>query len=452
MNNKLQNQSCFVFGTGSVARSANRVISSLGFSIDSYFDNNRDKWHGTFNGRPILPPETITRKSPRPVIIASSFYNEIQKQLLRLGTLQQNILVYPGYGLPNGLINAFTYTDLPHTWDTLVLPITERCNLRCAHCKRSSSGYNPTWTATPELFRAFLSRFKPENFRECCVSGSGEATVVTDLSRYLRDAKAMGWNNLSIITNGTCQDQHLLEMLIVERLLNTITISIEAANEKLFQSIRGFPFSRFLRFLELLRDIRQKAASSMETIFNATFGAMNLNQLSDFIELAQRYNINFVRFHPLIAYFSPGDARKYKKMCSTDHTIDDPFRADVLESFSLMRQKARNAGIVVSDVCGILDYLDGRCTSPPLTSMRYCWEPYRIVRVEPDGSIYPCCPMDNRHPIGNITDTPFDEIWRGPGYRKLLSVIDKGGQHHYPGCFNCPRANGNATEQIHPVA
>lgn len=74
-----------IFGTGKLAKKVSEQIGEVAY----YLDNNKDKHGKMFLGKEVkLPQEILNEKSAYQIIIASSFFEEIKKQLLEMGLIQ----------------------------------------------------------------------------------------------------------------------------------------------------------------------------------------------------------------------------------------------------------------------------------------------------------------------------------------------------------------------------
>ena len=59
--------------------------------------------------------------------------------------------------------------------------------------------------------------------------------------------------------------------------------------------------------------------------------------------------------------------------------------------------------------------------------MYFCPQPFDRIEIYEDGRVFNCCPpFVKYYCIGNIYDTPFDEIWNGEKVRELRRKILKG--------------------------
>jgi radical SAM protein with 4Fe4S-binding SPASM domain len=72
------------------------------------------------------------------------------------------------------------------------------------------------------------------------------------------------------------------------------------------------------------------------------------------------------------------------------------------------------------------------------------------MKIEPDGTVYPCCRAPHELRMGNVHETPVFEIWNGPKYRELRRRMFAG---DYPtACRSCSFLVDNpAFERRHEV-
>lgn len=436
-------QKIIVFGTGSASVGIEHVCREARMDIICFADNAHGKTDTTLYGKPIIHPDKIKNTCFDKIVIASSFVGEIEEQLLTLGIPREKILLYPGINSVRGMYNLFDSHHLHRNWNTLILPITNRCNLKCAHCSRSNFSLKQLWTLERSVFRYYLSRFERNNFKECCISGDGEATLVANLPAYLLDARDLGWRNLSIITNGTCQNQHMLEKILAGNLLQSITISLEAVTDELFRRFRGFPFARFLEFLKTIASLKKKYASSVTTHFNVTCCRLNLHEMPYIVELAAEYHIETVSFNHLLPLFREEHATA-GTICTPHNTFTSNDLPQIHKIFRDVQQLADFHNIQLVNLDTFLNY-PGVLPAPEPSSQddkdffpTLCNFPFQVVKVEPDGNVYPCCPMPLDHPLGNLNNADFLQIWQESKYRDLLNKL-RGNNASLPlccrGCF-----------------
>ncbi len=419
-----------IFGTGGLASEIETVCTRLGFAIKAFSDNNPSSWNRLRSDKEIIPPSHIPKVDFDKIIIASSFHSQIEPQLQKLGVRLNDIFIYPGFGHPRGLHTVYG-TDKVHTkWQTLVLQATNRCNLHCRHCARGIHINRMTWKGGIDIFTRYLSCFAPDMFIEVCVSGDGELTILPNFPEYLQAARQIGWDNLSIITNGTCTDARAWEQVFADHLLKSITISIEAGSKEIFEDIRGYEFTRFLQFLQIIKDLQNKYPPRLEIIFNGVFGRMNFQEIPKVIDLAAAYEIKQIRFNHLLPFFSEGqDGQAIENKISTPRNILD--QSDYNKVRKIAEQAYRIAErnnipiLTLEPFCDNLAPSQEKSTNDSSAPITFCGEPYRVIRVRPDGSVYPCIAMPYEYPLGNLNDTDFSTLWNGKNFKKFLSTPSK---------------------------
>lgn len=423
-----------VFGTGSVAESLLLVATSLDISIKAFVDNNPEKWSTSFHGQPVISPNHIAEHQYEKIIIASSYAREIEEQLIALNVPRNDILFYPGHDHPRGIYTLYSISRLHRRWQTLVLPITSRCNLRCRHCVRAERTNNPVWEISPEIFAGYLQRFSPENFSECCLSGDGEATMHPDFLQLLTMAVQKGWNNLTIITNGTSRDRLLWEEIIGKRLLAGVHVSLEAATPHLYKEIRGLSYERLTGFLELVTSLKQKYSKTIKLSLNATIGEFNSDQILPILQLAEQFQISHVLFGEIVPQYSRAKAPE-GKLCVPENKLSVETLSALATDIRAAREYAEKNGITVT----LPEVFNGN-RKPKNNAGREkvcCQEPYRVVRIRPDGSLYPCVAMPHYYPLGNINEADFLTLWQGKVYQTFLHSLKMNGAQSLAACRDC---------------
>ena len=51
-----------------------------------------------------------------------------------------------------------------------------------------------------------------------------------------------------------------------------------------------------------------------------------------------------------------------------------------------------------------------------------CTQPFNWCEIHTDGSVFACCPSWLSEPLGNLLQTPFQDIWNGFGCPALASI------------------------------
>ena len=67
---------------------------------------------------------------------------------------------------------------------------------------------------------------------------------------------------------------------------------------------------------------------------------------------------------------------------------------------------------------------------------RFCYFVAIYAKIEPDGSVFPCCRSPQELKMGNVKEKPFEEIWNGKKYRQLRKSFFTG--KLMKSCRDCP--------------
>ena len=78
------NRRLVLFGTGSTANKLYKILLDLGYEIENFTDNNRNKWNKEFNNKIIVPPSKLNIYTDI-ILIASEFEDDISNQLKKQG-------------------------------------------------------------------------------------------------------------------------------------------------------------------------------------------------------------------------------------------------------------------------------------------------------------------------------------------------------------------------------
>jgi lipopolysaccharide biosynthesis protein len=90
----LKNRPIALFGSGSFGNQVLTKLQKLNFEVRNILDNNPEKWGDTVGGVAVIPPDKMERGCY--LLITSLYYEEIKKQLLRMGLVEfQDFLFLP---------------------------------------------------------------------------------------------------------------------------------------------------------------------------------------------------------------------------------------------------------------------------------------------------------------------------------------------------------------------
>jgi len=429
-----------IWGTGKGAEGIEEMLAQVDIVVNAYIDNEKTK-HGTFyNGKEIVPPDRMLDHSPDYIIIASTYHDAIRKQIAASCTFDDDKIIasHDGY---SGLFRLNPQFGIPYDimhWDHLQAPIHNLCNLNCRHCIRYTSGYN-IFKTSPADYRKILSAFDASKFSELHISADGEISMLKNYRDYFDIIQDLGWKSLFFVTNGTCLDEEYYDFLFRSGLLSKLIISIESPTPEGFEFVRGFPFERFLRFLEMINASREKHASETLFSFSSTCMRSNLHELPDIIEFAALHKVGHVHFFPLKP--SPFDHPDEGKICVPEETMDHVPHAERQAIYRRTMEASARTGVQVvlpermdSSVLATTEF-------KPNTVHSVCSLPLKHVTVDQNGDIRPCCQMSSEYSLGNVFEATFEDIWNGKRYNALHHSLQVGGKL-LPSCEYCTVPKG----------
>ncbi len=235
---------------------------------------------------------------------------------------------------------------------------------------------------------------------------------------------------VSIVSNGMLLNPVLSEKLI-ENGLDQLVISVDAADEKLFEEIRrGADLKTIIKNIESLNKIKGEKKKEKPVLgINVVVQASNFKQLPDIIDLANKLNISFVTFSPVTIH-------EHIQGLERERIYLDLDVSNILE---LCRTNAREKGILLDD--DKLYYTLKALEPEEIYKDKIpCPEPFRFMGIRANGDIFPCCNWDVERPISKITynsniENELMEIWQCKEWNKLRKSIIK---NDYPElCKKC---------------
>lgn len=182
-------------------------------------------------------------------------------------------------------IQKLTLLDYPeHTACTLFVP---NCNFRCPFCHNSELlNGDAEFYDEGEIF-AFLKK-RAGVLEGVCITG-GEPTIYTDLDRFIRDVRSLGYS-VKLDTNGYLPDR--LEALIKDGLLDNIAMDIKNSPER-YAETAGLPAERFdIAPIERSIDIIKNSGVAYEfrtTVVTELFDETSIEGAARMIAGADKY-------------------------------------------------------------------------------------------------------------------------------------------------------------------
>ncbi|MFA4909213.1 MAG: radical SAM protein [Candidatus Omnitrophota bacterium] len=302
--------------------------------------------------------------------------------------------------------------------------LTDRCNLRCRHCRGMSRGELSRERA--EALIKEIVALKPA----WVILEGGEPLLKEDLITLIGLLKQHHLKTY-LITNGLLLTPEKIALL--KKLDVRIMLSIDGAHQKTYESIR-----QGSDFYKVVAAAKACARQGILEALNFTILKSNQAEIADIIHLAQSIGapkINFIGLKPCHNYrdellTSAEYKEAIKTVCRVAHEtgieffFDEPFFWAAVKEWELaVKSPIGNAGIVApSDTaCAFGEYLF----------------------IEPDGTVKPC--SFAQLPVGNVNSKPLTEIWQdmlsSPLINKIKDCKNRTGQcatcSHLESCKGC---------------
>jgi MoaA/NifB/PqqE/SkfB family radical SAM enzyme len=198
------------------------------------------------------------------------------------------------------------FIDVPAA--TLAVEIVRTCNLRCSGCWVGISR-DDLWSASVPttmddgVLRNALRFGRNIGFGKLSLLG-GEPTLHPELPAIVRETQSLGYNGISLTTNGVAPSTTMRAVLCSG--ITNVTFSIDGSTPDVHDLLRPSPngkstFSVTMRNLETAIDLSAKFG--YEVRVNHTLYAANIHDAENMVRLVAGKGVRKVRIH----FSMPGD-------------------------------------------------------------------------------------------------------------------------------------------------
>jgi MoaA/NifB/PqqE/SkfB family radical SAM enzyme len=198
------------------------------------------------------------------------------------------------------------FFDLPDT--TLAIEIAESCNLKCAGCwvgiSRDGLGLpGPIQLMNDHALSDAMNFGREFGLKKLSLIG-GEPTLHPNIVAIIKNGLEMGYERVSITTNGVLGEGRLIEIL--ESGISNVTFSVDGSTPEVHDEIRP-SFSGKSTFTRTIRNVERAVMYAKDCGFsvkiNHTIFPENYHDALDMMYLVESMNVDGIRFH----YSMPGD-------------------------------------------------------------------------------------------------------------------------------------------------
>ncbi len=289
---------------------------------------------------------------------------------------------------------------------TIDCALTRACNLRCVYCYGQLQA-NDEKRITREVVTRFLDDAAEVGVKAISFVSDGESTCSPHLYEAILHGKQNGID-MALGTNGT-----LLARDRIPEILSALTylrFNVSAGEAKRYAEIHGCREDLFDQVCETIKAaVKVKKEQKLETMIGLQMVLMPdfADQVMPLAKLGKTLGVDYLVI----------------KHCSDDE--DGSLGVDYDKYFGMVAL-LKEAEAVSDD-----DYLVQAKWSKILSGGKRgyskCYGPAFIMQFSGSGLVAPCGMLFNdkynKFHIGNIAETPFKEIVRGPRYQEVLRQI-----------------------------
>jgi radical SAM protein with 4Fe4S-binding SPASM domain len=283
----------------------------------------------------------------------------------------------------------------------LVLFITSSCNLNCKMCPYHSPdklGNLLEFDEMPmDVFKWIITRFS--HALELGLTG-GEPFLhshIFEMIDYAHEHKMM----TKIPTNGVVIHD-MLDRVARSPLLY-LNISLNACNSDEFFQLHGGSeqtYRTLLKDISELVDKRNRYNKRLKITISYVCTKANYNTIPNMVELAGDLGVDRVDFFNLISYDIPGFLQD---QCLYDDDLD------VIEVIKNVPSPNSNLEVVMPRLYK-RKYVDKRCDFP-----------FRILSIDANGDISPCCQIAPQKSYGNVFADK--DVWNNSAFQRTREIF-----------------------------
>lgn len=267
---------------------------------------------------------------------------------------------------------------------------TTSCNLRCPECPSGKREFTrPTGMLRTDFFKSSVDDLYKE-IAYLIFYFQGEPYLnpqFLDMVNYAAQKK---------IYTATSTNAHYLNEVnarkTVESGLDRLIISIDGTTQETYQQYRiggdlGAVIAGAKNIMKWKKELKSKTP---HVIFQFLVVKPNEHQLQDMEKLAKEIGVQELRFKTAQVY---------------EYEHGNPL-IPTISKYSRYKQKSDGTYRIKNKM------------------LNHCWRLWHSTVVTWDGLIVPCCfDKDAQHPLGNLKEETFRQLWKGKAYTQFRSAL-----------------------------
>jgi MoaA/NifB/PqqE/SkfB family radical SAM enzyme len=314
---------------------------------------------------------------------------------------------------------------------SLYVDVNLKCNLSCPSCFRSApKNKNRVWpTMDFTLFEKIAHELFPTAYK-VTLSGGGESILNRDFDKMIELCSYYQVRPI-LYTNATTLNRQRITLLA--RSGTVMGISIDGANEETFEKLR-YPakWKTIIKSLDTIKAIREEIANDeFYPYFGVVIQRDNIKELATFVELAEHYRFDLIKFSRLDPYYpelenkipdaEEADRELTKALDMATNKgirlyVPDYGETSISEKVRILIQK--NVSFPIKMDINNPD----RFVKYPSRNSKNCQIPWSETLITPEGKVnVGCC---SGFELGDINRNHFSEIWNNKIYGRLRRTVN----------------------------
>lgn len=286
---------------------------------------------------------------------------------------------------------------IPISMEKLYIELTNRCNLKCAHCYNNSNEGVCIDLPLAQVIE-MLRLIQKCNLTSVALSG-GEALLYPYIDEVLEACKQFGLE-IVLLTNGTyIRDDHYWELIM--KYLPEIQVSLDGPNAQSNDKIRGIgSFDQTISFVKKLK----KAKYPKQIMVNTVLTEYTVDNYQEMVDLCYQLGIDKLTYSLIT---SSGRAQKNKMRLR-----DEDFYRIVKDINTNIRSDTHMncQGVGMNHTCSLTNVNNNVIYLQP--------------KVTCQGHVFPCqMHQKNEYIIGNVHSESLEDILNGDSARRFLALM-----------------------------
>lgn len=288
------------------------------------------------------------------------------------------------------------------SWNT-----TNACNMYCDHCYRDAGSKAEEELSTPEA-KTMLNQIAKAGFKIMIFSG-GEPLMRPDIVELVAHARRLGLRPV-FGTNGTLLSVELAKQLKEAGAMG-MGISLDSLEPKKHNNLRRYQNA----WEEAVQGMRNCREAGLPFQIHTTVMDWNQPELEDLTDFAVAEGAVAHHFFFLVP---TGRAVSIE---------EESLRAEAYEDvLTRIMKKQQSVNIELKPTCAPQFIRIAKQMGIETRFSRGCLAGTAYCIISPKGQVQPCAYLDIT--LGDVRETPFDEIWADNSVLKELRTMDyKGG-------------------------